>query len=168
MKISVKGEPKLKDEDKKIYSIENGNISLTYAVEKTPTTNSKMQISVKNNDKGFSRLCAINFTDENTTCDYYSETISELIKSYKDRVEFVHKSNSNIYFRLKQLKTSDFGREYKYDYEYDQFNRQDVQVRLVRAGRFILKNRQSFKNFLVSNLFFFFYNNDDHILQTNN
>ena len=138
MKINVKGEPKLREDSKKIYSKENGNISLTYAVEMTPTINSKLQISVENNEKGFSRLCAINFANNgNTTCDYDSETIGELIKSYKDRVEFVYESNSNIYFRLEQLKASDFGRKYKYDYDYDQFSIQDVSVRLVKAARFI-------------------------------
>ena len=140
MQVNVKGEPELRDKDEKIYSKENGNISLTYAVEKTPKTNSAMEISFENNEKGFSRLCAIYFINDgkpNTTCDYDSETIGELIKSYKDRVEFVYESNSNIYFRLEQLKASDFGRKYKYDYNYDQFNRRDVSVRLVKAGRFI-------------------------------
>ena len=138
MTINVTGEPKLRDAGKNIYSKENGNILLTYTVEKTPTNNSKMQISVENNEEGFSRLCAINFRNNgNTTCDYDSKTVGELIKSYKDRVEFVYESNSNIYFRLQLLKALDFGRKYKYDYEYDQFNRQDVSVELVKAGRFI-------------------------------
>ena len=139
MKISVKGEPKLKHEGKKIiYSKENGNISLTYTVEITPTINSIMQISVENNENGFSRLCEINFLNNgNTTCDYDTETIGELIKSYKDRVEFVYKANDNIYFRLKQLKRSDFGRRYKYEYQYAIFDRPDVSVRLVEAGRSI-------------------------------
>ena len=154
IKISVKGEPKLKDEGKRIYSKENGNISLTYAVEKTPiNNNSKMQISVENNENGFSRLCTIHFPNNgNTTCDYDIGTISELIKSYKDRVEFLYKSNDNIYFGLKQLKPSDFGKKYKYDYKYDLFNRQDVSVELVEAGRSIGKNCQAFKNFLIRNL----------------
>ena len=133
----------LKDGDKKIYSKENGNISLTYVVEtpsSPPTKKSKMQISVENDDKSFSRLCTINFINDgkpNTTCDYYTETTGELIKSYKDRVEFVYKSHSNIYFKLKQLKASDFGKKYKYNYDYDQFNKQDISVQLVKAGTFM-------------------------------
>ena len=130
MKIrAFKAEPSLKDGDK-IYSKENKHISLTYAVEMPSSyamIGSKIQINVENDKKSFSPLCRIIFTDgiANTTCDYDTEAQSELIESYKDRVEFVYKSNGNIYFKLKQLKAS-----YKYDYEYDQFNRQDVSVNL--------------------------------------
>ena len=54
---------------------------------------------------------------------------------------------------MKQLKVSDFCRTYIYDYDHDQFNRQDIRVELMKAGTFTSKNSQTFGNYLFSNLY---------------